>query len=145
MKKIALLFCLTISLFSCDSDDNAVNRDNPFLFDPPINISLDLSLPEYNGLNFPGNNVIINQRGIKGVVVYNVNNDLYTAFELSDPNHIPNTCSRMDVNGILASCPCDTDENSYDIVTGQHQTNAELFPMQAYRVEKAGNSIIITN
>jgi hypothetical protein len=96
-------------------------------------------------LKFPGNSVFINSRGLKGIVVYNVNNSLYTAFDLTDPNHIPNFCSRMDVEGIVATCPCDTDNNSYDIVTGQHQNNENAFPMQQYRAQRNGDVISISN
>lgn len=145
MKKCLILFALIGLIASCKSDDNGTNRDNPNLTDPIVNINLNLDLPQFNPLKFPGESVIITQQGIRGVVIYNVNNNLYTAFELSDPNHPPNSCSRMEIEGIVATCPCDSDSNSYDIVTGQHQNDTEAFPMQQYRVERTGNSVTVTN
>jgi len=139
------LFC-TFILSSCNKDDGGnVNDNNPFLNPPLVNITLNLNLPEYNPLKFPGNSVFINSRGIKGLVVYNVNNNLYTVFDLTDPNHLPNSCSRMDVEGVVATCPCESDNNSYDIVTGQHQNDSEAFPMQQYRIERTGDIITISN
>ena len=135
---------LGLVLISCNNDDSR-NDNNPNLLSPLINVNLNLNLPQYNPLKFPGNSLILDGEGIRGVVIYNVNNDLYTAFELSDPNHTPNECSKMSINGILATCPCTTDSNVYDIVTGQHQSNEVLYPMQQYFVTRNGDNIQITN
>lgn len=135
---------LGLVLISCNNDDSR-NDNNPNLLSPLINVNLNLNLPQYNPLKFPGNSLILDGEGIRGVVIYNVNNDLYTAFELSDPNHTPNQCSKMSINGILATCPCTTDSNVYDIVTGQHQSNEVLYPMQQYLVTRNGDNIQVTN
>jgi hypothetical protein len=135
---------LGLVLISCNSDDSR-NDNNPNLLSPLISVNLNLNLPQYNPLKFPGNSLILDGEGVRGVVIYNVNNDLYTAFELSDPNHTPNQCSKMSINGILATCPCTTDSNVYDIVTGQHQSNEVLYPMQQYLVTRNGDNIQITN
>ena len=143
MKYILYFLAFSFILTSCKRNDDQ-DDDNPNLIDPLVNINLNLDLPEYNGLNFPGNSVILQQLGIRGVVVYNVNNDLYTAFDLADPNHLPN-CSAMELDGIIATCPCTTDANTYDIVTGQHQTQPDTYTMQAYRAIRTGNSIRVSN
>lgn len=143
MKKLStLLICFL--LLSCESDDN-VNRNNPFLIDPLVNLQLDLSLPQYNSLNYPGNSIIINIQGIKGIVVYNIDNSQYVALELSDPNHIPNDCSKMTIDGIEASCPCTQDSNTYNIITGQHLSDPNLYPMQRYNAQRNGGVVTITN
>ena len=141
--KIVLIF-VVFAIMSCNKDDSP-RDNNPNLISPLVNLNLNLNLPEYNPLKFPGNSIIITQQGIKGIVVYNVNNELYTAFELSDPNHTPSSCSKMTISGIIASCPCTTDSNEYDIVTGQHQTNQNLFPMQQYFTQRSGDFVTISN
>lgn len=148
MKPLFLSLIVLLTLFSCKKDDSGtINNNNPFLTQPIVNITLNLNLPEYNPLKFPGNSVFINNRGLKGIVVYNVNNNLYSAFDLTDPNHVPNNCSRMDVVGIIATCPCENENgsNSYDIVTGQHQNDENAFPMQQYRIERNGDVITVSN
>ena len=145
MKKITLLFTLLFIIVGCGSDDDGARQDNPFLIDPQVNLTINLNLPQFNDLNFPGGSAIITNQGIRGIVVYRLNEDLFTAFELSDPNHQPNDCSRMEVSGIEASCPCPDDENTYNIVTGQHNTMPNDFPMQTYRITRDGNSLRITN
>lgn len=141
--KILTLFLICICL-ACSNDDK--ERDNnPYLTNPVISLNLNLNLPEYTPLKFPGNHIIINSQGIRGFVIYNINNELYTAFDLSDPNHVPNDCSRMEIEGVLASCPCTDDSNEYDIITGLHTADENLYPMQRYRVERSGNEIFVSN
>ena len=144
MKKKVFLILLFVTVLACKSDDEQVN-DNPNLFIPVVNLNLNLNLPEYNPLKFPGSSLIINSQGVKGIVIYNVNNDLYTAFDLSDPNHVPSQCSKMTIEGIIATCPCTNDTNSYDIVTGLHTENETLYPMQQYRAERNGDNVRVYN
>ncbi|QIE59530.1 hypothetical protein G5B37_08125 [Rasiella rasia] len=144
-KILATLFALAF-LFACKSDDDTLDQ-NPFLINPLVNISLNLNLPEYNALNFPGGSVTLAPpQGIKGVVIYNINNTEYSAFELSDPNHTPNSCSRMEIEGVFATCTCTTDNNEYNIITGQHTSPDEtLYPMLRYNAVRNGNTIQVSN
>lgn len=144
MKLKIIAFFIGLVLWGCNKDDSP-SDNNPNLLNPLVNLNLNLNLPQYNALNFPNNSLIISEQGIKGIVVYNLNNDLYTAFELSDPNHIPSSCSKMIVNDIIATCPCTTDSNEYNIVTGQHKTNQNLYPMQQYRAVRTGDVLQISN
>jgi hypothetical protein len=144
MKNILIVFLVSLVLFSCKKDDSP-NDNNPNLLTPLISLNLNLNLPQYNLLKFPNNSIIISQQGVRGIIVYNVNNDLYTVFDLSDPNHIASNCSGMTVNGIIATCPCTDDTNEYDIVTGQHKTNQNLYPMQQYRAVRIGDNLEISN
>lgn len=142
--KILLLLTLFI-IFSCSKDDDKQER-NPYLTNPVVSLNLNLNLPEYNSLKFPGSSVITGQ-GIKGIVVYCVSETQYFAFDLTDPNHIPSDCSRMEVNGPIASCPCTNDDNEYNIVNfGRHTTEPDTkYPMQSYRAERNGNTVVISN
>ncbi|MCH2490125.1 MAG: hypothetical protein MK211_08250 [Flavobacteriales bacterium] len=139
-----LIVVAALVLTACSNNDDD-REDNPNLIDPLVSLTLNLNLPQYNPLNFPGNSVIINQQGIRGIVVYNVNNELYTAFDLTDPNHPPNNCSRMEIEAPIATCPCTTDDNEYNIVTGEHRTDPSKYPMQQYRAVRTGNTVRITN
>ncbi len=131
-------------MFSCKKDETRLDQ-NPYLIRPLVNINLNLNLPEYNALLFDGGSVIISSQGIRGIVVYRVNDSFFTAFELSDPNHIPSDCSKMTINGIVATCPCETDENSYNIVTGQNTTQPDQYPMMQYFANVSGNSVLISD
>lgn len=142
--RFAILLSFFLLAISCSSDD-VRNHNNPYLIPHTVNLSLNLNLPQYNSLKYPGNSVVIYHQGIKGVVVYCLNADLYIAHELSDPNHMPNDCSTMTISGAVASCPCPDDDNSYDLITGQHSTTNEKYPMLQYRAKREGNSIRVYN
>lgn len=145
MKNIVIAIIVSIGLMSCNSSDDNNQNQNPYLVVPPVSLNLNLNLPEYNELKFPGGSVIVTNQGIKGIIVYCVSDTQYYAAELSDPNHTPNSCSKMQVEGIIASCPCD-DDNKYDIITGQFTpTNSEKYPMIQYRAERNGDVVNVYN
>jgi hypothetical protein len=144
MKNKFLFLLVALIAFSCSKSDDKQDR-NPFLTDPVVSMSLNLNLPEYNALKFPGNYVITGQ-GIKGIVVYCVSENQYLAFDLTDPNHAQSSCSRMELNGVIASCPCPNDTNEYFITSGQHTTDpGGMYPMQQYNAQLNGNSVVISN
>jgi len=143
MKKIAFFLLISLGLLSCSNNDDKIQ--NPYLVVPLVNLSLNLNLPEYTDLKFPGGSFIVNNQGIKGIVVYCVSDTQYFASELSDPNHSPNSCSKMEVTGIIATCSCD-DGNTNDIITGQFTPpNNEKYPMLQYRAERNGDIVTVYN
>lgn len=139
-----LLLCLTVAVINlgCSGDDDPL-RANPNLPNINVNLVLDLNLPQYNPLNFPGNSLTTSLQGIRGIVIYNVDNSQYTAFELSCPNIPPSDCSRMQIDGIMAFCPCNG--NEFNIVTGQLTAGEGQYPMLAYRAVREGDQLRISN
>ena len=64
-----LIISLLLSNSSCSDDDNVFN--NPFLANVSVNFTADLSLPQYNQLNFAGNAVYQPNVGNAGVILVN--------------------------------------------------------------------------
>lgn len=139
-----LILSQVIFLLSACSQDDEIRYNNPNLPNESFQLNLNLGLPEYNNLNFPGNSYVTYNYGINGVVVYNINNTQYTAFELSDPNHPLRDCSRMTVQGIIATCNCE-DGNAYNILTGEISNGTGQYPLRPYRVRKSANTLEIFN
>jgi hypothetical protein len=139
-----LILSLVIFLLSACSQDDELRYNNPYLPNESFRLNLNLGLPEYNNLNFPGNSYVTYNYGINGVVVYNINSTQYTAFELSDPNHPLRDCSRLTVEGIIATCTCE-DSNAYNILTGEISAGTGQYPLKPYRVRKNGNMLEIFN
>jgi hypothetical protein len=127
---------------ACSGDEEI--RRNPYLPDLNFSVRLDLSLPEYNRLNFPGNEFVTRNYGLNGIVIYNLNNDQYMAFELTDPNHVPDTCSYLSVDATQASCNCE-DGNIYTIITGQQIAGEGNYSLKPYRVVRNGNILEVSN
>ncbi len=142
MKKLPLLLPILMLLIGCsNSDDNYQN--NPNIPNVRFNLQLNLNLPEYNDLQFPGNSYETYSQGVRGIVVYNINNTQYSAFELTDPNHPPRNCSGMTVDGVIASCGCD--DNKYNIITGELSEGEGQYTMKPYRVRRSGNILEVFN
>ena len=140
--KFVILAALTF--ISCNKD--SVNR-NPFLPEIDFEFSINLNLPLYNNLKFAGGSTLLSDFGHKGVILYNLNNNNYLAWEASCPNHKPNSCSKTKIIGSLTECECESYQ--YSLATGQllnpspNETNQ--YPMINYGVRVSGNNLVIYN
>lgn len=133
MKKL-LIFSLSVILFASCSKDSTINNNNPYLPNYPVDLTINLNLPEYNNLQFVSNSVYINTgvAGIRGVFIFNAGSNNYVAFDAACPNQALSSCSTMTINGIKAVCACDDAE--YSFFTGQAQ--GKQYPMKQYRVQQ---------
>ncbi len=145
MKRIIALI-LFVFLLSCDKQQT--NR-NPFLQEIGFAFDLNLNLPLYSPLTNIGSSIYVEnqQVGTKGVFVTNTGFDVFRAFEASCPNHAPNDCSTMTMNGQVATCSCEDYE--YSLVTGQMLNRPDdgqrYYDMLEYRTSFSGNTVLISN
>ena len=144
MKLITYFITVVLICISCSDDDRV---DNPFLVDIQVNFTANLDLPQFDSLNFDNNTVIVDTDGvgIQGIIIHRVTEDLFLAYERSDPNRVPSECSALIVEGVTAISPCEDDDNSYSIITGQPLSGGGQYGLKAYRIEKNDNLLIITN
>jgi len=137
----ALLFLL---LVGCSREN--LER-NPYLPELQFSVPINLNLPEYNALLFAGGSHFLPQYGHKGILIFNLNGNSYTAWEASCPNHLPNDCSRTQVVGVLAECACEGYQ--YSLATGQLlNPDAALsspYSMVFYNTVLRGNTLVISN
>ena len=141
MVNITRLIVLTLIILSCEKNDD---NDNPFVPDVRFEKILNINLPSYNDLKYNGGSYYINGLGVKGVILFNLNDNII-AWEASCPNEKPSDCSRMEIRGLQAECKCNS--NLYSLANGQPlkiNTNNSL-PMVPYFTEKSGNSLRIYN
>ncbi|NHN27955.1 hypothetical protein FIA58_019935 [Flavobacterium jejuense] len=139
MKKKILYFFTIIFLISC-SKDSAINNKNPYLPNYPVDLTINLNLPEYNNLQFVSNSVYINNgaAGVRGIFVFNAGSNNYVAFDAACPNQALSSCSTMTINGIKAVCACDDAE--YSFFTGQAPN--KQYPMKQYRVQQVNGTTL---
>ena len=140
MKKIIISLVISL-IFSCEKDE--VSSQCRYLANIGVNYEVNLNLPQYNQLNFISNSVYIPNIGNGGIIVTNSGTG-YLAWDASDPNRIPTSCSTMTINGLegVSNCP---DENSYSLITGQSLGITLECGLKAYRVEINGNNLFISN
>lgn len=147
MKRLLGIFLL-ISILSCSKD--RTNR-NPFLQEIGFRFDINLNLPLYSPLTNDGSAIYVgnSQVGTRGAFVIKTIASLsgYRAFEASCPNHAPNDCSTMVLNGQTATCSCEDYE--YSLFTGQLLNRPDdgkrYYDMLEYRANASGNIVVISN
>ncbi|MBD0823605.1 Rieske (2Fe-2S) protein [Aestuariibaculum marinum] len=141
MKLLIYIFSLFL-LISCSN--NYENENCKFLLDINVNLSINLSLPEYDQLPFAGNSIYIPNYGNGGIIIASTGFDYY-AWDARDPNHEQSSCSILEPSGLEATCGCN-DQNKYSLVTGQaFGENAPPCSLRFYSVRKDGNILYISN
>jgi len=144
--KARLALILLVLTLSCDS--GTTNR-NPFLQEVGFRFELNLNLPLYNNLNNIGNPIYVRNDavGTRGAFVMKTGLDTFFAFEASCPNHAPNTCSTMTIDGQNVVCSCE--DFTYNLFTGQFlnrpDDGARYYDLLFYRAVQSGSSVIISN
>lgn len=143
MKRI-LGFILLISILACEKE--RTNR-NPFLQEIGFRFDINLNLPLFSPLTNDGSSIYIanDQVGTRGAFVTNTGFEVFRVFEASCPNHAPNECSTMTLNGIVATCSCEDYE--YSTITGQMLNRPDngqrFFDMLEYRASFNGSNVVI--
>lgn len=141
MKKTFALLLLPV-LLACSKDSEKRNV-NPFLPDYSFSVSINRSLPQYQGLNTPINPVAVNVEGagISGLIVMKISDTDYRAWEASCPNQYPTSCSKMSIkNSTTVKCSCEDFE--YSLFTG---VGGGSYTMKPYKYELQGTTIRIYN
>ena len=132
---------LIVLLCNCSSNIND-SRCN-FLLNLDIYYEVNLNLPQYTDLNFVSNSVYIQDVGNGGIIIVNAGTG-FLAWDASDPNHEILPCSILNINGLEATSSC-AQQNSYSLITGQSVGTVLNCTLKAYRVESAGNVLIISS
>ena len=145
MKKL-LLVASFIILFGCNKNENNINCN--FLLNVGVNLTVNLNLPQFNQLLFPGNAVRVEGQGNKGIILYSLNSTTLYAWDGADPNHVSSACSALTIesDGVSVTCGCE-DGNTYFLATGTSSgDNPQPCTLKPYRVEAIGNnSYLISN
>ena len=138
MKNLLLSF-LFFGILSCgESDDN-----NQFLPNIPVNFTINLNLAEGIDLQVPGGSKVFLNEGIRGVVVFRQNIDLFVAFELACPHIELQSCSTMTVGALFMTCPCD--ESRFQLTNGAPENGNINESARFYGVTKNGNILTVSN
>lgn len=141
MKYIVLVGFLV--LLGCSK--TAVER-NPFLIEKSFNRTINLALPAFDNLSYPGGSMYWPNDGIRGLLLYNLNGNTIMAWEASCPNHELKSCSTLQTDGLVsptASCSCE--DYQYSLATGQPLTEGATYSLLFYKVQQSGTMVRIYN
>ena len=137
----SILIILTLLLLSCERKDY---QRNPFLQEAKFTITLNLRLAEYSKLRIPGGVVLVDNVGLRGIVVSNIGNN-YLAWERACPSQALSACSQMTLEDdhLFMLCPCNGVR--YNLLNGQPQSGKITYPMLNYQVVVQGDALVISN
>ena len=120
---------------------------NPYLIDIRFQREFNLSLPLYSNLNYVGGSLLVDGVGINGIILFNLNGSSFLAWEATCPNHPPENCSKLSIEGVLAVCNCE--KFQYSLATGQLLNPSEnLSPPQSllfYQVQNYNGILSVNN
>ena len=113
---------------------------------PNVNVDVCIYIqdPSYQNLAGIGSWAYV-EGGSKGIVVYNLDNETYLAYERHCPYEPENTCSQVsidDSNFFLEDTCC---TSKYQLVDGSVVSGPASLPLKAYRTSFDGNIIRIWN
>ena len=142
------LFCISfILLVLVSSCGKRPLERNPYLIDIRFQREFNLSLPLYSNLNYVGGSLLVDGVGINGIILFNLNGSSFLAWEATCPNHPPENCSKLSIEGVLAVCNCE--EFQYSLATGQLLNPSEnLSPPQSllfYQVQNYNGILSVSN
>jgi hypothetical protein len=143
MKRFLFLSAISVLLFNC-SRSSTPNENCQFLLNIPVNLIVNLNLPQFSQLQFPSQSVYVQDGGNGGIILIRTGTGI-EAFDAADPNRILEECSILQIDGPIASSSCE-DENQYNLFTGLAVENPDLnCPLKRYRVEQNGSTLRIFN
>ena len=97
--KIRILALLCLLFVSCQKEEDYIQN-------VMVDINLNLTLPEFSELQTIGNYIFI-PGGVKGIIVYHQNFDIYKTYDRNCSYQPSLSCSKIDsVNSTIAICNC---------------------------------------
>lgn len=146
---IAIVFLLA----QCKKDNGQAQNNVPNV---PVNITINLNLPQYLPLQSQGNWVYENG-GVRGIIIYHHYDDMFYALERNCPHQPGDSCATVTVenNGVFARCgsyksqsdttwiPCCN--SHYALEGGILISGASRFSLKNYRVSQSGSFLYVTN
>lgn len=128
-------------LASCKPD----STDDPIPFASFVDININLSLPEYNSLQQVRGYKLIDNKGIRGIIVYRSTATTYVAYERNCSFHPNEACAtvNVDLSGLFLIDPCCN--STFDIAEGNPTGGPAWRPLRRYRTQLSGFTLTITD
>ena len=129
---------LLLFLISCEPD--LVDDPIPFQPFPDINIVL----PNHPSLSSDGGNIVINDGGVRGIILYRKNSATYLAFERNCSYKPNDACATVDVHSstlFMQDACCNSSFSFEGIPTG----GPAWRPLQQYQTSLSGSTLTITD
>ena len=132
--RILLVLC---TIFSCKNQ----YKDIPLV---NVNIYINIQDPQYQNLSGLGSWAYI-EGGSKGIIIFNVDNENYLAYERHCPYDPENICSTVSVDETNLYAVDTCCKSRYQLLDGVAIDGPGSLPLKAYNTSFDGNIIRIWN
>lgn len=134
------LFLLML-LASCSTEP----VDDPIPMASFNDIVINLSLPEYLTLQQVQGNKLLNNGGVRGIILYRKASNTFVAYERNCSFQPNNACATVDVHssGLFLTDPCCT--STFDFSDGNPTGGPAWRPLRKYRTQFQNNVLTITD
>ena len=137
----AVWMALALILASCTS----CGEQQQFIPYVPVNLQIDLNLPAYNTLNFPGEAIAL-AGGSKGLYVYRYTLDEFVVLDRHATYDISMACKvTLDADKITLKDDSDCSESQWLILDGSVLSGPATLPLHRYRTTLNGSILSIYN
>ena len=145
---ILILLCTSL----CQVTSCKKNSATELIPTGPVNISIDLNLPAYTRMRFPGEFIFL-EGGIKGVLLIHDFDDKWYAFERTCAFEPLNLCSKLQIDTNGLAIRCGTIENGAYQKCCDSKYTYSGFPtagpaqgaLARYNVSRLGNVVSVYN
>ncbi|MDH5604214.1 MAG: hypothetical protein OEY51_09750 [Cyclobacteriaceae bacterium] len=117
-------------------------NETPYI--PFDDIFLNLSLPEFSGLQYDGGAQAIDG-GVRGIILYRESSTSYHAYE-RNCTYLPNdACATVNIDdsGLYMNDACCG--SIFDFISGYPMSGPAFFPLQKYKTYLSGGVLTITD
>jgi hypothetical protein len=138
---LAVLILIVLAGFiSCKPDES----DDEIPYVPFADININLGLPEFFPLQASGGYKLINEGGVKGIILYHHPGGEYYAFERNCSYHPNDACSTVDVDftGVRMTDSCCGSSFNFD---GNPVNGPAWRPLRRYVTIHSANQVTITS
>lgn len=140
MYRILILLAVLLLFQNCEKNF----QRNPFLQEAKFSKTLKLNLTDYNKLKIPGGVVLVDNVGLRGIVVANIGGH-YMAWDRACPSQALSDCSQMTLESDNLSMLCPCTGVKYSLGNGLPLSGTSSYPMLNYQVVEEGNLLVISN
>ncbi len=108
-------------------------------------VQINLNLPEYISLKNDGGFKVIEQAGVRGVILYRQNASQYIAYERNCSFQPNSACATVEVHVSTLFLFCACCSSNFDFATGYPTTGPAWRPLRRYYTSLNGTTLTITD
>ena len=136
---IVALFLLCTACSSCGERPQYI----PYV---PVNIYLDLNLPSYNALQFPGQAILVNNEGSRGIYIYRLSMDEFVALDRHSTFDVDLGCKvTLDPDNTILRDDTTCSMSQWSMLDGTVLQGPASLPLHRYRTTLDGPSLHVFN